>query len=149
MERLKTALIVAQSAALLVAAFAFHGQLTDLRHLSQLSGRCLDLTGALIESRSACVRKLAQHDAVSLAVAAVGATPYRNPGNNCYDKSKDLQKRLAALGVESSIFVNDTRGHAWVAVWVDAITGEFIPPTHRYGTVLEVRDRNLGVICSR
>lgn len=149
MERLKTAIIIGQLAALLVAAFAFHGQLTDLRHLADLSGRCLDLSGALIESRSVCQQKLRQHDDVTRAVAAVGATPYRNPGNNCYDKSKALQKELARAGVESSIFVNETRGHAWVAVWVDAITGEFISPANTYGAVLEVRDRDLRVICSR
>lgn len=149
MERLKNILLVAQLVALVGAAFVVHQQRIDLEALVGTSLNSMDIAGVAIDRMISCQERMTRSSRVASAVARVGAIPYRNPGANCYDHSKALQKELAALGVESSIFVNETRGHAWVAIWVDAITGDFIPPSHTYGAVLEVRDRDLNVICSR
>jgi hypothetical protein len=71
---------------------------------------------------------------------------YNRETNNCYDQSQELQQWLAKFGIQSSIFINKDRNHAWLAVWVEATDGTFnIRGTH---DILEVRDENLNVICS-
>lgn len=68
------------------------------------------------------------------------------PENNCYDHSKALQKVLKDDGIASSIFITPTRDHAFIAVWVEATTGNFIKPG-RYD-LGEVRDYDLKAILS-
>lgn len=92
---------------------------------------------------------VAERDKLSRALEDVGSVPYANPGMNCYDHSKLLQRELAKAGIESSIVINADRSHAWVAVWVEANTGRFVPPDNRYGPVIEMRDERLDVICHR
>lgn len=65
---------------------------------------------------------------------------------DCYDHSKALQKLLKENGIESSIMVNSNRDHAWLALWVDANTGNLMTPDHEY-VLKEVRDHNLQTIC--
>ncbi len=89
------------------------------------------------------------------AVIDVAEIPYRNPGANCYDHSKMLQERLREEDIQSSIYVNHDRSHAWVAVWINATTGRFVTlaesATAPFGPVLEIRgfEDNHEVICSR
>lgn len=67
---------------------------------------------------------------------------------NCYDQSQELQKELQEVGIKSSIMVNEGRTHAWLAVWVEATSGKFkILSGDQH--LLEVRDENLNVICSK
>lgn len=65
--------------------------------------------------------------------------------NNCYDHSKALQQALKKDNIASSIFITPTRDHAFIAVWIEATTGNFIKPD-RY-ELGEARDYNLKVIC--
>lgn len=94
-----------------------------------------------------CTDAIDQVGVFSKALWDVGHIPYRNPGMNCLDHSVELQRRLAEMNIESSIYINEGRKHAWVAVWVDAVNGKFIPTNTNYKPVLEVRDRNMKVIC--
>lgn len=120
--------------------------------LLQLSSGALDLAGKATSALNACNGRLTQSNALAAAVEAVGAIPYRNPGANCYDHSKLLVKALAEAGVHSSIFVNATRTHAWVAAWIETTDGTFVSPTESatfpYGKLIEIRDPALRVICS-
>ncbi|MEY5060929.1 MAG: hypothetical protein RIS45_850 [Planctomycetota bacterium] len=120
--------------------------------LLQLSRNGLELAGAATKSLNSCKERLGASNALAAAVEAVGAIPYRNPGANCYDHSKMLVKALAEAGVHSSIFVNATRKHAWVAAWIETTDGTFVSPTESatfpYGDLIEIRDPKLRVICS-
>lgn len=80
------------------------------------------------------------------ALDKVSQQPYDREENNCYDHSQRLQAELADEGIESSIMVNNDRSHAWLAVWVESLRGTFIEPD-RF-SVLEVRDKDLKVICN-
>lgn len=95
-----------------------------------------------------CEDQLRVRTAFAEDLAEIAARPYRNPGYNCYDHAKDLQKRLAINDIESTIFINEGRDHAWLAVWIEATTGEFMTTKHPF-VVLEARDRNLNVICTK
>ena len=66
---------------------------------------------------------------------SVGACP---GCETCYEHAKDLQEELRKLDIESSIFINEGRTHAWVGVWIETITGQFISPDHDY-KILEIR----------
>lgn len=102
------------------------------------------------EGRTAfCMDVLKGHSRLAEISATVASIPYQNPGANCYDHSKLLQKQLAAAGIASSIMINHDRSHAWVAVWMEANTGAFVPPGLPYGPVLELRDEKLNVFCTR
>ena len=79
-------------------------------------------------------------------VAQIGSEPYDAKANNCYDHSKAMVKALADDGIQSSIMVDEGRNHAWVAVWIEATTGQFMTPDTPY-RVVEVRDQKLNVIC--
>ena len=85
-------------------------------------------------------------------VNIVGDTPYRNPGNNCYDSSKKIVNELDKLGVQSSILINKDRTHAWVALWIEATTGKLVKKDDidriSYTPIVEIRDKNLNVLCS-
>ncbi|MCK9578726.1 hypothetical protein M0R01_04550 [bacterium] len=76
----------------------------------------------------------------------VGSMPYSKE-NNCYEHAKLLQQGFRQNGIESSIMIGENRSHAWVGVWVEATTGNFIEPD-KY-KMIEVRDNNLNVICSK
>jgi hypothetical protein len=77
-------------------------------------------------------------------VDSVGNIPW-SPDDNCYDHSKALQAELKKNNIASSIFITPTRDHAFIGVWIEATTGNFIKP-NRYD-VGELRDYNLDVIC--
>jgi len=79
------------------------------------------------------------------AVSRIAKEPY-NEDNNCYDHSQKLQQIFADQDIESSIMVSENRDHAWLAVWLESTTGEFMPIDNSYN-VIEVRNRDLEVIC--
>ena len=85
---------------------------------------------------------------LAAALEEVGSMPYDRRYLNCYDHSKLLVAALAKRNMTSSIMVNSDRSHAWVAVWVEANTGRFVPTDNKFGKLLEVRDPKLSVICS-
>jgi len=75
----------------------------------------------------------------------VGSRRWDQKDYNCKDFSVDLVKELEERGIKSSIAIAEERTHAWVLVWIEATTGEFIAP----GTdleILEIRDGELKVI---
>lgn len=144
------ALVMAASIGLNVVTI-FNAKATE-KILVEIGHRSLDLAATATSSLDACAQRLKAAGALEVAMHDVGSQPYANPGNNCYDHSKALQKQLAAAGMESSIFVNGDRTHAWLAVWIETTTGKFVPPkaaaSFPYDTLIEVRDRSLGVVCT-
>jgi hypothetical protein len=74
----------------------------------------------------------------------VGSIPYSSD-MNCYEHSKKLQSLLADKGMASSIFITPSRDHAFIGVWIEATTGNFINPG-KY-EIGELRDDDLNVVC--
>lgn len=66
---------------------------------------------------------------------------------NCLNFAKDLQKELSKSNIESTILINKLRNHAWLAVWIEPQTGNFIGLNNKYN-IAEMRNRNFDVICS-
>lgn len=87
----------------------------------------------------ACHASLVEFSAFYKALDSVGQIPYDSDFATCYDHSQSLSKALAEQNIKSSILVNGDRSHAWVAVWVEANTGQFVPMSDD-STILEVRD---------
>lgn len=94
-----------------------------------------------------CHEAAKTYNAFKKAAEEVGSETWNARFNNCYDHSKKLQAILAAQNIESSIMVGTDRTHAWICPWVEANTGNFIPPNQF--KVLELRDRKLDVICKK
>lgn len=80
------------------------------------------------------------------AIQRVENRTYSLENYNCVDFSKDLVRELERIGIKSSIAINKGRTHAWVVVWVEATTGGFTLPSEDL-EILELRDRNMNVIC--
>lgn len=95
-----------------------------------------------------CQRERDQATALSRALSEIDPSDYNRQTNNCYDHSKWLQKELAENDIASSIMINQDRTHAWLAVWVEATNGHFLSAGKNWD-ILEVRDKNLNVICSK
>lgn len=73
---------------------------------------------------------------------------YNRATNNCYMQSKRMQSELLSkYGIISSIFINKNRNHAWLGVWVEATSGEFVPANNTL-EMIEVRDSKQNVILS-
>ena len=79
-------------------------------------------------------------------VAQIGNKTYDLNNYNCVDFSQDLVKELEEIGIKSNIAVSEERQHAWVVVWIEATTGEFIRPERDLG-ILELRDEGMNVVC--
>ena len=73
------------------------------------------------------------------ATSEIGSIPYDSSFSDCYDHSKLLTKKLEKMNIKSSIMVNEDRSHAWVAVWIEATSGQFIP-VDKQEKILEIRD---------
>jgi len=80
------------------------------------------------------------------ALSLIDKKDYNRQTNNCYDHSKKLQKELSKADIASSIMINKDRSHAWLAVWIESTDGTFISSKNNF-ELLEVRDKNLDVIC--
>ena len=120
----------------------------SINNLTRVKYRNEQLIEGLNNRYLECSNNLKQFSQFELAVDKIGKIPYSSDYANCYDHSKLLQKELALLGIDSSIFVVDNRTHAFVAVWIEATTGQFIPPNNTFN-LLEVRNSNLNVVCSK
>lgn len=94
-----------------------------------------------------CHQAAHTYNAFKKTAESIGSEDWSSRFNNCYDHSKKLQKELAMQGIESSIMIGANREHAWVCPWIEANTGNFIPPGKF--SVLELRDKNLNVICKK
>lgn len=70
-------------------------------------------------------------------VSEIGKREYSSE-YNCYDHAKDLQSGLRELDIESSILINSGRNHAWVGVWIETTTGQFISPDNNF-EIMEIR----------
>lgn len=79
------------------------------------------------------------------AVEKIGGRVYTED-YKCLHFSKDLVGELERGKVKSSIAISKDRKHAWVVVWIEATTGDFIPP-NRNLEILELRDKDMNVIC--
>ena len=66
---------------------------------------------------------------------------------NCVDFSKDLVRKLEEIGIKSNIAISKDRTHAWVVVFVEATTGNFINPKSEL-EILEIRNSDSEVVCS-
>lgn len=80
------------------------------------------------------------------AIKKVGNRTYDLETYNCVDFSKDLVRELEKIGIKSNIAINKERTHAWVVVWIEATTGNFTSPGKDL-EILELRDKNMNVIC--
>ncbi len=78
------------------------------------------------------------------ATSKIGKRKY-SENYNCLDFVKDLQQELRKFDIESSIFINKDRSHAWLGVWLEATNGQFIGPNSGY-EIMEVRDNEMNVI---
>ncbi len=109
---------------------------------SELERQKETLKSELLKTRNDCERYSVFTEAVNKISKKGWSEDY-----NCYASSKELQKELKELDIESSILINEARDHAWLAVWIEPQTGEFVDTNHEYD-ILEIRDSNLDVICS-
>jgi len=78
-------------------------------------------------------------------LAEIDRSKYDRSVNNCLDYSKRLQTALRKLDIESTIMVRSDRGHAWLAIWVESTTGEFLKPDLGW-EILELRDHNMNTL---
>ncbi len=58
---------------------------------------------------------------------------------NCVDFSRDAQRRLKEKGIGSTLIVGYKKdspvNHAYIGVWIDPQTGEFVNDYNFYGTI--------------
>ena len=73
-------------------------------------------------------------DAIDAAIYENSQQEYIKGKYNCVNFSNDLVEKLNRAGYASEVVVGDTpRGrHAWVAIWVEPITGEVVQVDDKY-----------------
>lgn len=64
---------------------------------------------------------------------------------NCVDFSKDLVRELEEMGIKSSVAIDKNRTHAWVLVWIEPQSGNFISPEEAL-EIIEIRDGDMKII---
>lgn len=74
-----------------------------------------------------CKSTLNEFSAFNRAIEKIGTIPYNSDGANCYDQSKLMTAAFAEEGIKSSIIIKGDRSHSWVAVWIEATSGRFVP----------------------
>lgn len=111
---------------------------TLLKKNEALENQITNYTGRLEECRS--------YNPFQQALAEIGKKKH-SEDYNCYEHSKDLQKKLRELDIESSIFINENRDHAWLAVWIESTKGQFVGTDHKYSP-MEIRANATNVICT-
>ena len=79
-------------------------------------------------------------------VSEIDSERYDLENYNCVDFSKDLVRKLETIGIKSNIAIDKDRTHAWVVIWIEAQTGEFVHPGQSLG-LLELRNREMDSIC--
>lgn len=87
-----------------------------------------------------CEDALNRFSSLYQATSEIGQIPYDASFSDCYDHSKLLTQKLAERNIRSSIMVNKDRSHAWVAVWIEATSGQFVPIKDGEQKLLEIRD---------
>lgn len=133
----------------IILIFGFFGKVTS-KYNEELKNENFQYRNdiSLLQSQNIeCMRHSTQNNKFLESLSEVGSIPYDLETANCYDHSKLLQIKLFENNIESSIMINENRDHAWVAVWIEANTGKFIGANNF--NVIEVRDRSLGVVCSK
>lgn len=90
---------------------------------------------------------LAQFHTFRNALKDIDIIEYDRETNNCWDQSQALQAKLREMGIDSTIAVVDGREHAFLMVWIEATTGDFIPPDKGY-KLIEFRGSKYDVICN-
>ena len=90
---------------------------------------------------------LAQFHTFRNALKDIDIADYDRQSNNCYQQSQALQKKLREMGIDSTIAVVKGREHAFLMVWIEATTGNFIPPEFGYD-LIEFRASKHNVICN-
>ena len=90
------------------------------------------------------LRECKKYPLFEQVISEVESRIYDLENYNCVDFSKDLVRKLEEIGIKSSIAVSEEREHAWVLVWIEATTGEFIRPGEDLG-ILELRDKEMKV----
>ena len=76
----------------------------------------------------------------------IGNREWDEDNYNCVDFSVDLLEELRMSKIKSSIAISKERDHAWILVWIEATTGEFIS-TETDLEILEIRNEKMRVIC--
>lgn len=97
-------------------------------------------TKVFIAKEESCQYALERFSTLHQVISSVGQIPYDSDFANCYDHSKLMTQKLAENNIRSSIMVNEDRSHSWVAVWIEATTGQFVPIEGGEQNVLEIRD---------
>jgi len=92
------------------------------------------------EEGQSCKDIVSQFSTLFQATSEIGQIPYNSSFSDCYDHSKLLTKELEKRNIRSSIMVNKDRSHAWVAVWIEATSGQFVPIENGQQELLEIRD---------
>ena len=82
------------------------------------------------------------------AAIKVGSRVWNENNYDCVDFSIDLVEELERKGIKSSIAIEKERTHAWVLIWVEATTGEFVSIEETELEILEIRDGKMEIICN-
>lgn len=93
------------------------------------------------------LRYLTQFHTFRNVLDDVDILDYDREDNNCYQQSQGLQQALRDIGIDSTIAVVEGREHAFLMVWIEATTGDFIPPEVGYN-LIEFRESKYNVICN-
>lgn len=99
------------------------------------------------EEKKQLEKDLFQYNKFREVLAKHDMKDYDREHNNCYQQSQQIQKELLTHGIESSIFINEDRTHAWVGAWIEATDGSFNVRGNQ-GPLAEVRDDSLKVVCN-
>jgi len=117
--------------------------LVEHKKLREEKVAAMELNNYLLEE----VSDLIQYQNFKKALEEIDERDYDKKDNNCYDHSLALQDKLRALGIESTIAIAENREHAFLMVWVEATSGEFISPSLDYN-LIEFRSSEYDVICN-
>jgi hypothetical protein len=133
-------MMVAMAAALVLVGWKI-GQVSEEQEILRAKTWTIeqDLISNFIRRNHERVIEYNQTNVFRTALAQINPKDYNRQDNNCFDHSLALQTELRKAGIESSIFINENRNHAWVAVWVESTNGNFIHPQRNRLHPVEVR----------
>lgn len=123
--------------------FQYFPQVTN--NLLNRNEKLADQNIELIKENHELKNKLGESNIFKKLLKSIEGDKYDRSYNNCLDYSSRLQMALRENGIESSIMVRDDRGHAWLGVWIESTSGDFVPINTGWD-ILELRDYNLNVI---
>lgn len=114
-------------------------------YLSVLNKERVFLQRAIIEHTER-LENCEEYSLFKQAKIKIGNRKWDEDNYNCIDFSIDLVEELKKAGIKSSVAIGEERTHAWILVWIEATTGEFILAETDL-EILEIRNEKMKVIC--